>query len=396
MLNALVGTLNAAVKPQAGGFGWDGTIEPRPGPIDVAEILKGQLDLTFVTKDVRYKDAQPEANLTPTALGGNILGGQALSGVTPLPGVGGLLGQLTGAVPLLSQSKVPVSLDVTWTVLDAQGQPLARDKWNPTKGELFDDAGTPKLRGTDISVAFRPVVQELTTTAPVSAPVQCTLRAEVKLKALTFEAARALPDIPVLVPTLGIPKVLAAFIHDQFQPKAGDDDGGVFIMVPGNSPLRSIEQLKSTLATLQTAATTLKSFAEFATFLLGLDTLVGSVTASPYFAFAASDAIQDLNEITLIQNDWFTNDIELEDELSSMIFVGPDGKVADCFCETDFEDDNGHFKLRVGPQFVTLVRSLHSKTPATEPGGMIEILKPPTHMIRDVTFNDWLSSLKFL
>lgn len=399
VLTGLAATMGASANPLPGGFAFASTVAPKPGQVDVTDVINGAVDLTFVTKDVRFADAKSEPSLAPAALDPKILGGIPLGGITPITGVGGILGQLKGTLPLLDQAKVWVTLDVVWTVLDEAGNPLASDKWSVTTGTLIDDAGTKKIRGTDIVVAFLPEVVELTANNPVPAPTTRKLRAHVKLTAggQTFE--RDLPDIPLPVPRLAIPKVLAAFLHTNFQARDGDDDGGVLVMVPANSPLRSIQQLNSTLSALQTAVTSVKSFATFATFLLGLNELVGALAAQPYFAFAATDEISDLNDITLIQRSWWENDTELEDELSSMIFIGPAGKVVDCFCETDFDDENGRFKLTVGPNFATLVRSLHADHPDSEPPGMVNVLVEPTHVLIDddnLTFGDWLSSLKFL
>ncbi|MFF5973995.1 hypothetical protein ACFY7C_20945 [Streptomyces sp. NPDC012769] len=399
VLKSIAATMKAVVTPQPGGCAFNGTITPAPGNVDIVEILKGQLDLTFLTKDVRYADAKPAEAVTPAGLEGAILGGQPLSGVTPPAGVGGLLGQLSGTVPMLSETEVPVQLDVEWSVQDENGQPLDREKWNVTQGELSDTGPTPTIKGTDIAVALKPEVQELTTTNLAPPPVKRQLKARVMLKVLDKSTEWIdLPAVPVLVPTLALPKLLAAFRHGNFQAKSDDEDGFVFILVPGNSPLRSIEQLNATLSTLQTAVSSLKSFASFATFLLRLDALVGSLAASPYFAFAAADAIPDLNETTVIQNDWFTNDIELEDEFSSMIFIGPAGKVLDCFCEVNFNNENGHFKLTIGPDFFTVIRDLtHQHTnPVSDPGGMVQVVKAPSNPTGTNSFNDFLTSLRFL
>ncbi|MFJ9828934.1 hypothetical protein ACIRSU_31860 [Streptomyces sp. NPDC101160] len=393
VLESLANTLQAVVRPGPGSALFNATVEPLPGQIDIAEILTGILDATFITKDIRFAGFKPEDALTPTALGNSIIGGQPLAGTPVATGVNGLLGQLTGKIPMLSQTKVPVQLEVVWAVQDEHGQPLAQDKWNISKGVPVTEGDVPKVKGTEIAIAFKPVVDELTTTNPVPAPVRCQLVATVKLKALTFEHSVSLPAVPVLIPALLLPKLLAAFRHEDFAPKAGDDDGFVFLMVPGNSPLRSLDQLKSTLATLQETVTTLKSFAEFATFLLKLDVLGRGITASPYFSFTAADAVPDLNEITVIQNDIFTNDIELEDEISSMIFIGPPGKLVHWFCEQDFDHDDGDLTVTVGEQFFTLVRTFDSANPVSDPPDKVHVITPAD--TSNHSFNDFMSSVKF-
>ena len=400
VLDSLARTLQAVVTPRPGGALVDATIEPLPGQVEIAELVRGAVDMTFITKDVRFAGFKPEPNLTPTELGNVITGGQPLGGVTAPAGVNGLLGQLTGSIPMLSKTQVPVQLEVVWTVQDENGNQLADNQWDISKGVPADASSTPQIKGTDIAIAFRPEVAELTTTNPVPAPVRRQLVATVTLKALGKSSEPlALPPVPVLIPTLLIPKLIAAFRHGEFQPKAGDDDGFVFLMVPGASPLRSVDQLKTTLATVQETLTTLKSFADLAAFLLRLDSLVSGITASTYFAFAAEDGVPVLNDITVIQNDLLTNDIELEDEISSMIFMGPPGKVVHWFCEDDFLTENGDFSLKVGPQLFTVIRNLSGAVPVSDPvsdaagSPLVTVHHSPSG--GSDTFNDFLSSVKF-
>ncbi|MFF8279614.1 hypothetical protein ACF05T_26425 [Streptomyces lateritius] len=394
VLESLARTLQPVITPRPGGALVDATIEPLPGQVEIAQIVDGAVDMTFITKDVRFAGFKPEAALTPAELGNAITGGQPLGGVTAPSGVNGLLGQLTGSIPMLSKTQVPVQLEVVWSVQDENGNQLADDQWDIAKGVPFDDGGTPKIKGTEIAVAFKPLVDELTTTNPVPAPVRRQLVATVTLKALGKNTDPvALPPVPVLIPTLLVPKLIAAFRHGEFQPKAGDEDGFVFLMVPGHSPLRSADQLKTTLATLQQTLTTLKSFADFAAFLLRIDSLVSGLTASPYVAFAAEDGVPVLNDTTVIQNNLLTNDIELEDEISSMIFIGPPGKVVHWFCEDDFLIENGDFSLKVGPQLFSLIRNLTSANPVSDPAGMVTVHHAPEG--GSDTFNDFLSSVKF-
>ena len=391
VLQSLVDSMSAVAKPKPGGYAFDATVQPLPGQIDVTEILEGDLGLTWITKDVRFADADPVADVE--SLAGEILGGLPLGGVSPPTGVGGLLGQLKGVVPLLSTTKLSVKVEVTWEVLDQDKATLPSDQYQAPNG----------LTGVSIPVVFKPPMVELVTNVAVPAPAMRYLRAKVKLTVPGGTKEATLPEIPVPVPPLAVPKVLVSFIHSNFQAKDGDDDGGAFILVPPNSPLRSIEQLNSTLAAVQTAVTSLKGFAGFASFLLGLSELTGALTATPYFAFAATNEVPNLNDITLIQRSWYENDTELEDELSSMIFIGPAGAQADVYCETDFNDENGRFVITVGGDGFTICRSLHdtseSRRPATEPANMIEVKKKPTHSLLDdddLTFGDWTSGMKFI
>jgi hypothetical protein len=73
-----------------------------------------------------------------------------------------------------------------------------------------------------------------------------------------------LPDVPVLIPVLAIPTLLALFLHVDFAAKDGDDDGAVLIVVPASSPLRSFEQVQPLLNTLESTVSSLPAIPRFA------------------------------------------------------------------------------------------------------------------------------------
>lgn len=382
VLEGLLEAMTASAKPQAGGHAFLTDVQPRPDQIEVAEIIPGAVELTWITKDVRFDTEDYEASLDPAALNEAIIGGMPIPGLSQLDGVPGLLGQLEGTLPLLNQAKVSVKLEVRWRVLDDRtGEELDPNMWRAPGG----------LEGPSILVVFAPEVVELTSTPPPG-PTMRRLRAHVKLTAAGVSKEGDLPDVKVPVLPLPIPKVLASFRHSNFQATDEDEDGFVFILVPSGSPLKTVEQLNQTLDTLQTTANSLKDFAQFAAFLAGVGELANAVTAQPFFVFASTDSIDDLNDFTAIQNDWYENDIELENEISSLIFIGPAGVKVELYCETEQDDENGQGRLTVGPSFFTLVRSLHAEHPSTEPGGLFEVIAEADG---DPGFGDWLSSMEF-
>lgn len=364
-------------------------IVPPVSSLNVSETLTGTLNLTWIMKDVRYSTAQVEPSLDPAALNANILGGIPLSGLPALPGVPGSLGQLTGSIPLPSMTTIPVQLEIEWRVRDET------DSRDLVLGTDFLAPGG--LNNPEVSIILAPSTVELTTDAPVPAPVRRHLRARVRLSAgPTRTAWIDLPPVPVFVPALGLPTVLALFLHVDFQARSGDDDGAVLVVVPANSPFGSIHQLQPALNQLQSAVSTISSFASFAAFLAGLSELTGALPAQPHVQFRSTNRINNLNDITLIQRGFFENDTEAEDELSSIIFIGPAAKRAQLFNARDTNAGAGAFTLTVGPNFVTIVRNLHSASPASEPGGMLTVdTPPPGGIFGPSTFGDELSSLRF-
>lgn len=367
-------------------------LTPSIDELDVTDALSGDLDLTFISKDVLYDDPDPESSLDLADLASVITGGQPfvspVGSLITLPGVPGVIGQLRGTIPLPMSASVPVQVSVTWEVLNGDGAALPAGQFTSPSG-----LSAPTLR-----IAFAPEVTELTTSAP-PAPARRILRATVRLTANGITVGpRTLPDLPVLVPALPVPAVLAMFLHTNFQARSGDDDGAALIVVPSNSPLKSVSALQSTLNTLQSVLGNLSSFGSFAAFVLGLSDLISAVNAtkSANVQFRSANSINNLNDITLIQRAWYENDTEAEDELSSLILIGPTGKTVRCSNARDQNTGEGQFTVATGPELVAIIRSLHSANPTASPGTVNVTTAPPGGWFNPDDFGDDLSSIAFL
>lgn len=339
-------------------------LSPALGDLDITEALAGELDLTFVSKDVLFSNDDLEPSFLASALDAATTGGQpagvdSLGALVPLNGIPGTLGQLKGSLPMAVATRVPVSAQVTWRLLDEDDNPLDPAEFRVPAG----------LSGTSIEVVFAPETAELTTASPLPAPVVRKLEATVTLVAGGVTVGpRTLPPVPVLVPVIPIPKVFAGFVHTNFQPRYSDDDGAILLVVPPDSVLSSATQLQSTLNTLQGTLTNLSSFAQFAGTLLGLSQLTSAISAhkSANIQFRATNSIGNLNDITLIQNPWYQNDIEAEDELSSLFLLGPEGASAELHVKRKHKGTA--FEMTTGSALTCIVRSLHTNPPTAEAG----------------------------
>jgi hypothetical protein len=365
-------------------------VSPVPETIDVTDVIDGSLDLVWVGKDVMFAGADLEPSFATAALDAATIGPKPITGATGIiggiSGTPGLLGQLKGTVPLISRGQFPISLHVHWHVLDGNRNELASSEFSAPAG----------LDGASIAVAFMPETTELTD-GPAPSPRTRFLRAEVTLSAGTATtASRQLPDIPVLVPALPIPTVLALFLHANFEARSGDDDGAVLVVVPESSPLRSAGQLQGVLNTLESVIGNLTSFGGFAAFLLGLKDLVQALSVQPHVQFRAANEIDNLNDITLIPRPWYENDTEAEDELSSLILIGRERRGAKCCNARDRHDDEGQFTVRTTANLFVVVRNFDGKHPTGE-GGTITVDKEPPGGFRvPDKFNDELSSIEFV
>jgi hypothetical protein len=384
-------------------------LEPAASGLKLTDALPGSLDLLFLTKDIRFNNRFVEPVLDAAGLDPKIVNGQPITGLTGSIGsvtdVPGTLGQVSGSVPI--PVEVPVGIQVKWAVLDEAGNELA---------EGADFVAPDGLGSPEVSFIFPLQVVELTSLTSPPLPVTRFIRAKVLVSAGGTTIAIndpanpnnvadvTLPDVPVIIAALAVPTLLALFLHTNFAAADGDDDGAVLIVVPAASPLRSFEQVQPLLNTLESTVSSLTSFANFASFLLGLHTLNAALAAQPHVQFRAADRISNLNDITLIQRGIFSNDTEAEDELSSLIFIGPPGKTVQCFNARNTSSREGQFDLtiarrvvegteQIGAELFTLIRSLHSPAPASEPTGQeINVVRNSTESNR---FGDELSSLQF-
>lgn len=368
----------------------------------VTDIVPARMNLTWITKSVRFSTHTVEpvfqaASFDPASLNGLLAGGMPARvpvvggiGVESLQGVPGELAQLAGEIPVAVE--VPVSVSVTWEVLDEAG--------NATISGFSAPAG---MSGPEVRLEFEVQTVELTTS--MGAPVaHRSVRATVTLAAGTTTHSFTLPPVQLQIPAIPVPAVVAFFLHGNFAGARGDDDGAALVIVPSDSPLRSLSQLQSQLGTLRSAVSGVSHLANFAAFLTGIDALSGALSAQVNVEFRVangSNDYDDFNDVTLLEKflgfvfGW--SNIEAEDELSSMIVIGPEGKRVQLFNHRDQDSGHGRFDVTVGPKLHVTIPNLHSAAPASGPDGSEVTVStaPPAGLFQPSTFGDELSSLRF-
>jgi hypothetical protein len=377
--------------------------------IRATDLIDGSFNLTWISKNVRFNNFNTESvfntePFVPADVNALLAGGMParvpvvgnLVGTQELQGVPGALSQLAGTFPIAVE--VPVSVSVAWSVIDTSGNMV------PESPGTFSAPGG--LASPEVTFLFVPQTVELTNSAPVSV-VRFFIRATVTVTvAGTPSVSRALPDIPVDILAIPTPAVIVFFLHRNFAAIDGDDEGAAFIVVPNNSPLRDLSQLQPVLNTLESTVSSLSSIAGFATFLLGLNELNSALAAQPHVQFRVADLsnnFDNFNDVTLKHNwgGWlfgWTN-TEAEDELSSLIFIGPQGKMVSCYNARDRGLGEGKFDLTIGPSLYAIIRNLHSPMPVSQPvGDEINVTHDaPRGLIgSEGSFGDTLSSLRFL
>jgi hypothetical protein len=281
---------------------------------------------------------------------------------------------LTG-LPALAD---PSALRVRWSVHDPGGTELEY-------GAAF--VAARGLTSTRADLVLRPEVVE--PPAPPVATLERIIRATVTLTAPgargePVSATRVLEE-RVQVLALGMPTLLAMFRHPDFAYRHPEEegDGTALLVSPAKTPLADLGALRAGIAELQSAVRALSGFARFATLSGRLDRLVAALRLYPDSAilYVREDALNSLAEIGA------------DDDLSSMVLLGPANRTARCFIDRDCVEAGGRMDVRVQDDHIVLIPSLHAKSPATEPGGRtVIVIEPPGGQ----TFGDELSSLDLI
>lgn len=382
-LNALRDTL--AIQPTSSqtlqiGVPFSAGIAPSIDGVQVTDTLDVPITFELIAKGMVFAD---DTLSGPTST--SVLQPLPFINFTTVPpsvsnGVPGLLGRLSGSLPVPIQ--VPVKLEVQWSVRDSGDNPLAE------QSAFISPSG---LGAPTVDILFLPAFVELTDTVPVAPVVPRKLHAEVRLSAGSVTTSwRDLPDLTLQVPGIVLPLVLVSFLNTNFTSAA-------LVMVPAHSPLTGVGALQNALNQVYNLIQPLSSVARFASFIVGLDVLTKAMAREPRLVFEKRDQIGNLNDIDLIKRGLLSNDTEAEDELSSMILVGPSGRGVECFNDRNFKTGEGKFTLLSRVNLHAVVRSLHAKRPTSGPSGDEITIDndPPDGWFSPDSFGDELSSIRF-
>ena len=367
------------------------------GNLNIQSIVPADMNLTWISKNVLFdnKGLEPVFNssdLDISQINDRILRElpvrlPIVNGVVneAINGVQGLLSQLRGTIPILMNLQVKVS--VQWKVYDSDG----------TTELTSGFVALNSLDQFEISLIFIPPIVELTNTtiAPI---VDRYVEAIVTLETGELTPLPVnLPKIKVSIPAIPVPRLVAFFRHRDFEPRSGNVNGALFILVPANSPLRSITQLQNLLDTLSSTLQTLAGLAEFIGFLTGLQELINAIAANQqYVQMRITDAggnFMNFKDVVLIPSGWpfGIGDITAEDELSSLIYLGPKKTGVTCFNNRELNPNEGGFSVSTADDLTchVMVRNFHQFS--ISPSGFVE-----TFNFSGSNFGDKLSSMKFI
>lgn len=383
-------------------------------PTRAVEIKDATFNLDWIAKDVRFSardladkstiGGMPIADPIPIPTGSTLE--SLLKPYTegkftdaqnqPTPGVPGVLGQLTGTVGVpLEVTKMltaNVSVEVEWRVRDEAGNLVSEFTMTPA-------APTPE---DVVTFAFKSFVTELTNQPePV---VKRFIEAAIRLRAGTTSTDQiVLPSVPVVIPVLRVPTILVMFQDKNF-------DNSRMVLVPGNSPLAG-EGVDDALNALATALNTLplpsivdraallEDFGEGLTRLSFFAALMPDPTNG--VAFRKADGIANLNDVVIWDTGlFFLNNTEAEDEMTSLVLIGPPGRKVETYIAREFSDSEGAMNVTVGKELFADIGDLKSKAPQSTPADRVEVTKTPGRagvwpVEWEVDFSESISSVRF-
>lgn len=277
-----------------------------------------------------------------------------------------------------------VKVEIRWSA--------SRDDGSSTEFLVKPNLSAPLDANTQIpnvAFLFKPHVVELTENSLRTAPLQKRkLHVQVKLSVnnvLTTDWID-LPFVEVFIPSLQIPTVLALYQGINLTQR-------ILILVPSSSPFKYLEKLIPVLEKLNTVVFALKELVFFARFLVGLDSLVNNLP-SVGVDYRVTDDIK-LNDI-LFEPD-FPRDATWEDRVSSILFIGPQGKKVHCQNESNI-DTEGAFIITIGEEYHVIVPTLRANPPRTEPVNRLEVTARPLDLDpgnHSYLFDDTLSTIIF-
>jgi hypothetical protein len=358
--------------------------------LEVTEMLTRTLNLEWIGKDVRFfnPDLLPQPLRATLQAPGQIIR-QAI-GIAPVrqlielfaPGTKGTLSQIAATLQTPVSSPVPVSFSWRWTVTDAAGATV-----NAGQGFLSPEG----LTVPQTSFMFKPPVRKLEDQD--FAPDTFNIRGGVRLQAGAIDTGWLdFPDLPFLVAPLQVPTVLALFVNRNFQNFVDDTEGAVLVMLPEGSPLHAVSAVTQALNTAGSALQAIGTLLSLFPLGAATGTITAPISNAAHTSIVVQDDIANLNDQTLIQREWFENDTEAEDEISSLILVGVPGTRVRLFNARNFGTNEGVLEVTTGPEGYVLIRNLDSASPATEPPGRATPVNPSPWN----TFRDTFSSVRFM
>ena len=304
-----------------------------------------------------------------------------------------------GVAQLLTQ--VPVEILVTWSVTKA-GKPV-----KPGTDFLV----TNNAEGSSGTFFFKPEFVDLGFARNPS-PTLIVIKATARLRAWPTNGVTAttnpIPqlskevslEIPLQLVPLEIPTILALFRYKEFRSLEGGtlEGGFVLMVVPDYSYLQDLtEEMNALLVRIDEAVRPIRTLVGLAAFLSGLTILRQALSAQPMVRMWHGD-ISNLTSIhmrveTRFGIDLLNRDLRPNDRVSSLIFMGPEGRKIGCYNDENHAQGEGAFTVDVGNEMITLIPSLRVSIAKIKLNPNVEVLVEDNDSNR---FDESMTSVQFL
>jgi hypothetical protein len=378
-----------------------------PLQLKTSEVVTSTVKLTWLTKQVSFplptfvaemqKD-QPSLATLDSLLSLPETGSGTVGGLTDTSAIQGTIGQLVSEVPTTVNVDLPVAIAVSWSVTNGNDEPLADDS--------FVQVENSTARGAFL---FAPDVIAGTGGSP--SPAQRKIKAAVTL---TVEPPGGEPisetrtlELPVSVPSLAIPTVLALFNHAPFDLSVhGGIPPCILIVVPSNSPYRDLASLTNVLEPVGTALSSLApvfstlqligdtaATARAVTRLVGLLKAIADPTKGAIVIVRATQQELFLERIKFYTEFLYTH--TAEDTFGSLFMLGGEGTTVHLFNARECDPREGALPVKIPTGSVAVViDSLHGDPPAADPAHAIDTNGPRYKQSSEGSFGDRMSSFE--
>jgi hypothetical protein len=383
------------------------------GTVEVRKIVDRNVNLKWISENVRFVPISDPPTADDLAIPPNIIGPMPIQPSIPIvgapipTGVPGAIGLLKGTIPvfeiLLESISPTVSIEVHWRVLDENKVPVSEFAWSAGGG--VSGKGTEFVPAPDhvldnpVKLRLIPPFTDLASLNPVTVPRW--IQAHLRLSAAGITTPWIDLETRVSLPAIAIPTLLFLFRDPFFK-------GAVLIVFPKNSPLGP-DFLIQKLTEVRDALSDLHDLLGFVAFFIKEVNLIIPLLENLQVAATRADEISNLNDVDVITYSWYHvwggGDIEAEDEMASLIFLGPPGRVLQAFNDRNFSDDEGQMNINIGLEMAVAIETLYSKSPISVPPARVSVPKTPQgcrgtwcflgggHKI--TTFGDEFSSIRF-
>ncbi|HEX7956945.1 MAG TPA: hypothetical protein VF508_08390, partial [Pyrinomonadaceae bacterium] len=345
------------------------------------EIQRLPFEFTQLTKDVRF-DVTDVGAIGGVNRNTRLRGGMPIAGAggtlnkitlgdTDVPGLPGSLGDVVGLmsfpVTVRSAPERAVTADVRWSFCDERGNVCFDADWR-----IVSNSAGAQGRGGEVNPAPGDVLKPLDIALPVAFVERAGgggpdsrrfVHASVRLIAAGISSPWVdLPRVELRRLVVDVPTLLVVFSGMSY-------GGAIAALVPGDSALLSAAEAVSALGELREKLQALVGgSAPFPPPPPGLSQTVDHITrvagkVQATRTFVRTREARVLKQISMTHADPQVQPVDAEQQISSLMLLGPPGRRVRFFNARDLIDGAGQMHVTCGPELFAAVEDLDHASP---------------------------------